>query len=103
MKLKDKELANSTFQTIQKNKLLVDMKKELRQFINQTSDNVTRSHINFIIKMINREINDEKQWEVFETHFENVHEEFIKRIKTEFPDLTPREHRMKFRDIPGVI
>ncbi|MCF8386427.1 MAG: hypothetical protein K9G47_00995 [Bacteroidales bacterium] len=94
MKLKDKELANSTFQTIQKNKLLVDMKKELRQFINQTGDNVTRSHINFIIKKINREINDEKQWEVFETHFENVHEEFLKRIKTEFPDLTPRELKL---------
>ncbi|MFO8128894.1 MAG: triple tyrosine motif-containing protein [Bacteroidales bacterium] len=94
MKLKDKELANSTFQTIQKNKLLMDMKKELKQFISKIDDDVTRSHINFIIKKLNREINDEKQWEIFETHFENVHEEFLKRIKTEFPDLSPRELKL---------
>ncbi len=94
MKLKDKELANSTFQTIQKNKLLVDLKKELRQFMSQINDDVTKSNINFIIKKINREINDEKQWEVFETHFENVHEEFLKRIKAEFPGLTPRELKL---------
>ncbi|MDZ7743162.1 MAG: triple tyrosine motif-containing protein [Bacteroidota bacterium] len=94
MRLRDKELANSTFQTIQKNKLLLDMKKELRHFMNQIEDDVTKSNINFIIKKINREINDEKQWEIFETHFENVHEEFLKRIKSEFPDLTPRELKL---------
>ncbi len=94
MKLKDKELANSTFQTIQKNKLLDNMKKELKQLMSQINDDVTKNHIKFIIKKINREINDEKQWEIFETHFENVHEEFLKRIKTEFPALTPRELKL---------
>lgn len=44
--------------------------------------------------MINKDIDSDKQWEIFETHFENVHEEFLKRIKQAYPDLSPRELKL---------
>ena len=47
-----------------------------------------------LVRAINKEIDDEKQWHVFETHFESVHEEFLKRIKQTFPNLTPRELKL---------
>jgi len=46
------------------------------------------------MKKINRDLDNEKQWQVFETHFENVHEEFLKRLKDKFPELSPRELKL---------
>jgi DNA-binding CsgD family transcriptional regulator len=47
-----------------------------------------------LIRKINREIDTDNQWEVFESHFESVHEEFLKRLKLKYPDLTPREMKL---------
>ncbi len=91
MRQKDRELANSTLQMIQKSKSLISIRKELSRLSAEIGDEILSGQINLIIRKINREINAENQWEVFEKHFESVHEEFLKRLKTRYPDLTPRE------------
>ncbi len=94
IKLKDKELANSTMQTLQKNKMLITLREELH-ILEQMITSETQKHgIMRLVRAINKEIDDEKQWHVFETHFESVHEEFLKRIKQTFPNLTPRELKL---------
>ena len=94
MILKDKELANSTLEMIQKNKLLTKIKNDLQKLISTTRDVDNKNQINSLIKKINRELDTEKQWEVFETHFEHVHEAFLKRLKTQYPQLSPRELKL---------
>lgn len=94
MKQKDKELANNTMQMIQKSNSLISIKKELSKLSKEVSDKNVSHHINHLIRKINREIDTDNQWEVFESHFESVHEEFLKRLKSEFPDLTPREMKL---------
>ena len=91
MKQKDRELANSTLQMIQKSKSLIAIRKELSRFSAEIGDEILSGQINLIIRKINREINAENQWEVFEKHFESVHEEFLKRLKARYLELTPRE------------
>lgn len=94
MKQKDMELANSTMQMIQKSKSLISIKKELSQLSREIGDDLITHHINSMIRKINREIDTEKQWEIFEKHFESVHEEFLKRLKARYPHLTPREMKL---------
>jgi DNA-binding CsgD family transcriptional regulator len=94
MIMKDKELANSTLDMIQKNKLLTKIKNDLKKISSATRDLELKDHINILSKKINRELDTEQQWEVFETHFENVHEAFLKRLKIQFPDLSPRELKL---------
>ncbi|MBN2174638.1 MAG: hypothetical protein JW731_10925, partial [Bacteroidales bacterium] len=89
MTMKDKELANSTLEMIQKNKLLNKIKNDLKKLNNSASNNELKNQIHNLIKKINKEVDAEKQWEVFETHFENVHEAFLKRLKSQFPELSP--------------
>lgn len=91
MKQKNKELANSTMLMLQKNEVLIKLKQELKK-MKSTSDNP--HELRMLLKKIDSEIDSEKQWKVFETSFENVHEEFLKRIKVEYPDLTPRELKL---------
>jgi len=91
---KDKELANATMQMIQKNKSLIKVRGDLEKLMHEIHDDLLQHHANGLMNKINRDLDNEKQWQVFETHFENVHEEFLKRLKEKFPELTPRELKL---------
>jgi DNA-binding CsgD family transcriptional regulator len=91
---RDKELANQTMDLIRKNKFLVKITEELDKVNRLSSDESINSKINALILKINKEIDNEKQWEVFETAFDDVHEDFLKRLKQKYPSLTPKELKL---------
>lgn len=91
---KDKELANTTMQIIQKSKSLTEIKNDLKKIKKEVNGTLVATKVNSIIKKIDRNIDSEKQWEVFEGHFENVHEEFLSRLKRNYPELSPRELKL---------
>lgn len=94
MKTKNKELADSTMQTIQKNKFLKSLKVDLNTIYINTYENSNKNNIKKLIKKINFDINNEDNWKVFEKYFSNVHEEFLNRLKTEFSEISPAELRL---------
>jgi len=94
VKSKDKELANSTMLTIQKNKFLISIKKDLSKIDKESVIPSVQSSARNIIKKIDSNINNSQNWKVFETHFSNVHEEFLSRIKKEYPEISPAELRL---------
>jgi DNA-binding CsgD family transcriptional regulator len=91
---KDKELANTTMEIIQKSKILTQLKEELKSIKKDKNPVAIQNAINTVIKRIDKNIDSENQWEVFERHFEDVHEAFLKRLKENYPDLTPRELKL---------
>ena len=94
MKIKNKELANSTMQTIHKNKFLISIKKRMNNIVSVSNNNSVKSQTKKLIREIDNDINNEKNWEVFELHFGNVHEEFLGRLKQQFPKISPAELRL---------
>ncbi len=93
IKQKDKELANSTMEMLHKNEMLITLRDELKRLSKLRGDN-QQYDVTRLVRSINKEIDNEKQWQVFETHFESVHEEFLQRIKIKYPKLTPRELKL---------
>jgi ligand-binding sensor domain-containing protein/DNA-binding CsgD family transcriptional regulator len=91
---RDKELANQTMDLIHKNKFLVRIKEELEKLKKSTSDQSLQDKITTLIIKINKDIDHKKQWEVFETAFDEVHEDFLSRLKEKYPGLTPKELRL---------
>jgi ligand-binding sensor domain-containing protein/DNA-binding CsgD family transcriptional regulator len=91
---RDKELANQTLNLIEKNKLLTKIKDELRRLNLQIKDEMLKIKISQLVRYIDKDIDNEKQWEVFELAFDDVHEDFMKRMKERYPELTPRELRL---------
>lgn len=94
IKTKDKELANSTMLTIQKNKFLISLKNEMAKNNTEIINDIAKRHNRNLINKIDNEINNEKNWKVFETHFTNVHEEFLSKLKREYPQISPAELRL---------
>ncbi len=88
---RDKELANQTMNIIQKNKFLSKLKDELGM-IEKSSDNPQlRTKLLILSRRLDKEIDNKQQNKIFLTYFEEVHEEFFKRLKEIHSDLSPRE------------
>ena len=94
MRHKNKELANSTYHIIQKNKFLNTLKQELSKLSESAKSDFVEKELKKISRKIDRDIQEEKNWEVFERYFDEVHQEFNKRLKELHPDLTPNEIRL---------
>lgn len=88
---KEKELANSTFMLIQKNEILGKIKNDMLKIKSVVHDNAVRDELTTAVKRIGKEIDNEKQWQLFNTHVEQVHEDLFRKLKEKFPALTPRE------------
>lgn len=95
MKYKNKELANATLHLIQKNKTLTSLKTDLNKVLKSIpSDNPEKHTVANLLKKVNRDLRNEKNWELFNNYFDEVHQDFISRVKEKHPDLSPRELRL---------
>jgi ligand-binding sensor domain-containing protein/DNA-binding CsgD family transcriptional regulator len=94
MIMRDKELANQAMNLVRKNEFLNHLKDELTGLRQTCSEDLTGRRVSEIISRINREVDSNKQREVFESVFDEVHEEFLQKVKSRYPSLTPTELRL---------
>lgn len=91
---RDKELANQTMGIIQKNKFLMKLKEELQTLQKTTDDSQIKTRMATLNKKINKEIDNKQQNQIFETYFDEVHDEFFNRLKQKNQQLSPRDLRL---------
>lgn len=94
MRLKNIELANTTMNLVQKNKLLTKVKNDLMQVSNKARSNAVKLDIKQLIIKIDKDINHDQNLKVFDKYFDQVHQDFVKRIKEKHPSLTPKDLRL---------
>lgn len=91
---KDKELANTAINLVQKNKALFKIKTDLLKIQGELKEELVKNRIGSIIRKIDKETSNDESWSIFETNFEQVHEDFLKRIRELHPDITPKELKL---------
>ena len=94
MVFRDKELANQTMNIIQKNKFLIKLVEELQRIQSTTEDQTVKNKMILLKKRVQKEIDDKQQNRVFETYFDEVHNEFFNRMKEKYPDISPKDLRL---------
>lgn len=94
MKHKEKELASSTMHILHKNDFLIKIKDELQKARNIESQGVLDKKINSVIRQIDKDIDNDAHWEIFEKHLEQVHDDFLNRLNAEHSELSAREMRL---------
>ena len=95
VKHKAKELSNSTLNLLHKNEVLQNIKSELQHLLPPGQQSQGRAgQIKKLIKTINKELNAGQDWEVFDSNLIAVHDEFVTRLKSLYPDLTPNDIRL---------
>lgn len=90
------QLANRAMTIIKKNELMNQIKKELHniksrlRFENGSLDRELKR----VFTLIDKNINSEEDWREFEMHFDQTNQNFFKRLKLNYPQLTPSDLRL---------
>ncbi|RXP46502.1 hypothetical protein EC396_13965 [Lutibacter sp. HS1-25] len=84
---KTRELASSTMSIIKKNEILNTIKSELVDVKNDTN-------IKPVLKIINKNLSNTDDWEMFQEAFNQADSDFLKKVKTAHPALTPNDLRL---------
>lgn len=92
--IKNRELAGSTMNIIHKNEVLSYSVGELKKALKKIKDPTALVQVRQLMKTIDAEFNSEEDWDQFEVHFDQVHEDFLKRLRIEYPQLTPKDLRI---------
>ncbi|MEM8845736.1 MAG: triple tyrosine motif-containing protein [Bacteroidota bacterium] len=85
---KSNELAASTMSIIKKNELLSKAKEQLMANVEE------KESIKPIIDIIDRNLNQNDDWELFKEAFNNADRKFLKKLKKEHPNLSPNDIRL---------
>lgn len=91
---KDKELANSAINLVNKNKQLHKIKADLLKIESELKEELVRNRISVLVRKIDKETSNDESWSIFETNFEQVHEDFLKRLRELHPDISPKELKL---------
>jgi DNA-binding CsgD family transcriptional regulator len=91
IKLRNSRLAKSTFSLIHKNNSLISVKSEIVKIKKELGKRFPSKYFNRIIRGIDQGLTSEKDWHMFEQSFSEVHENFLQKLKEEYPELTPSD------------
>ncbi|WP_297338423.1 triple tyrosine motif-containing protein [Algoriphagus sp.] len=88
---KNQELTSSAMHLIQKNQLLNTIKATLKNLSKDEKTKQLNTQLGKLIKSIDKDLDGGDEWSQFSENFDQVHGNFITRLKEKYPDLTPQE------------
>jgi ligand-binding sensor domain-containing protein/DNA-binding CsgD family transcriptional regulator len=91
---KNRELANSAMSLVYKNELLQKLSQEIQKLKDGNGKPLSEEQLRKIQKVIDEGMNDERDWNLFESSFNEAHESFFKKLKVNHPDLVPNDLKL---------
>jgi hypothetical protein len=88
------QLADSTMALIRKNELLIAIKEEVEKQNENTIKKQPDRKSEKLLNLINQNISSDDDWTIFESLFDQAHENFFKRLKVAFPNLTQSDLKL---------
>ncbi|MRI00097.1 hypothetical protein GH721_06055 [Kriegella sp. EG-1] len=88
LELKNKELATSALQLVEKDEFLKDIKNKLKG----ENGNIQTDEINRVLKSISH--SNQNNWEEFKLRFTQVNEDFYKQVTTRYPKLSQADQKI---------
>ena len=89
--MKRKELANTTMIAAKKNEVLMQIQGELNKDKTKFSNQYRLKHI---MNKINNAVKNDDEWKVFETNFNELHEDFFRDLLSKYPKLSNRDLKL---------
>ncbi len=92
---KNKELALATMHLVQKGEILTSLQEELDKILQKKVDGQTlRQELQRILRVLQYDAQIADDWEQFAYHFDAVYGDFLKRLRDQFPGLSPNDYRL---------
>jgi len=90
---KNLELVEKTMLLVKYHEFTCDIKKQINYLLEIETQSESLKVLEDLLSNIDEKIKTES-WQKFEVAFKNVHTEFLKKLVTNYPDLTPSEVKL---------
>jgi ligand-binding sensor domain-containing protein/DNA-binding CsgD family transcriptional regulator len=91
---KSQQLSNVAINVVRKNEILEEIRDELKQVKAEMGQQLPNIHYQKLLHSIERNVAGKEDWTLFEQNFDEVHEQFFKRLRQLFPTISPSELRL---------
>ncbi|MCL7986809.1 transcriptional regulator [Sphingobacterium sp. lm-10] len=91
---KKRELANMATNVLYKNDLLKTLHEELGNIKDTGGKALSSEQLKKVNKLIDEAKNDEREWQLFESSFNESHDNFFKKLKANYPELVPNDLKL---------
>jgi DNA-binding CsgD family transcriptional regulator len=54
----------------------------------------SKQQVESLIKTLEKDMVQDDEWEKFESSFDQVHEDFLKKLRTNYPELSPKDLKL---------
>ncbi len=93
VQFKNKELATATMYLLQRSKLLSHIKEELLLAIRKAEATPPQA-FKRVLRLFEEAENNEEDWEQFSRHFDEVHNNFLFKLKKQYPELSTTDLKL---------
>ena len=90
----NKLLAASAMNLVVKNEFIDSIKEALKKLQQSDKKAETKKALEKIVKEIDITLKLQDDWEQFEYHFDKVHGDFLYRLRSDYPNLSPSEQKL---------
>ncbi|MBC5603470.1 hypothetical protein [Bacteroides difficilis] len=94
IQFKGKELTQSTMTIIENNKILLAIKEEIESHKRMLGSQYPNKYYQKLIDMIDNATTKGKEWDLFLSNFDLIHEHFFRNLRQRFPELTPNDLKL---------
>lgn len=91
---KNTELASSAMNLVRKKEILSRLKEDLTQYKLMPEADKKAKEFQKIVRVIDKELDHNEEWEQFAVHFDSVHTNYLKKLKEGYGDLTPSDLKL---------
>ncbi|MND52180.1 bacterial transduction protein [compost metagenome] len=91
---KNREMANTAMNIVYKNELLEKIKEEILNLTDSSGKKLSSSQLKKIQKVIDEGMSDDRDWNIFESSFNEAHGNFFKKLKTNYCGLVPNDLKL---------
>lgn len=91
---KNQELATATMHLVQKGEILQVVQENLNLILEKSTNPEVKKEIRQLLNLLNFDAKLDEDWEQFAVHFDQVHVDFLKRLRERYPQLGPIDHKL---------
>lgn len=91
---KNEELASLTMHLLQKNELIANVEQSISKTARYVKDSKASKELKGLLSILRDNQRTEEDWERFSRSFDQVHQDFIKRIKNSYDQLTANDLKL---------
>ncbi len=94
LEIKNRELANAAMNIVYKNEMLNNLHHELTNLNDSNGNKLSSDQLRKVSKLIDEAHSDDRDWDLFEKSFNEAHENFFKKLKSDYPALVPNDLKL---------